>query len=151
MRRWEDVNTAAKTIWVGRSVDATTKVGPTKAHASRSITMPTSLAAALDAHLAATDGELVFPNRSGGYRRYRTYRRDVWDPAASRAGLTVTPHDLRATCASLLIDAGVSVKDVQQQLGHRDVTTTLSFYARVRPSRADELAAKMDALIAEET
>jgi hypothetical protein len=99
--------------------------------------------------LAATPGELVFPNRSGGLRRHRTFRRDSWDPAARAAGLTVTPHDLPATCASLLIDAGASIKDVQAQLGHQDPITTLALYARVRPGRADVLADKMDAPIAE--
>jgi integrase len=144
-----DINAAARSIRVQRSVDGTTVVGPTKTHASRTVTMPTSLATALTTHLAATPGELVFPNRSGGLRRYRTFRRDSWDPAARAAGLTVTPHDLRATCASLLIDAGASIKDVQAQLGHQDPITTLALYARVRPGRADVLADKMDALIAE--
>jgi integrase len=144
-----DLDIAARTIRVQRSVDGTTVVGPTKTHASRTVTMPTSLATALASHLATTSGELVFPNRSGGLRRYRTFRRDSWDPAARAAGLAVSPHDLRATCASLLIDAGASIKDVQTQLGHQDPITTLALYARVRPGRADVLADKMDGLIAE--
>jgi integrase len=117
-------------------------------HASRTVTMPTSLATALASHLAHIPGELVFPNRSGGLRRYRTFLRDSWDPAARTAGLTVTPHDVRATCASLLIDAGASIKHVQAQSGHQDPITNLALYARVRPGRADVLAVEMDALIA---
>jgi integrase len=144
-----DINAERRTIRVQRSVDGTTAVGPTKTHATRTVMMPTSLAAALTSHLALIPGELVFPNRQGGLRRYRTFRRDSWDPAARMAGMTVTPHDLRATCASLLIDAGASIKDVQAQLGHQDPITTLALYARVRPGRADILADKMDALIAE--
>jgi integrase len=92
---------------------------------------------------------LVFPNRKGGYLRYGNWRRDVWDPAAKAAGLEVLPHDLRGTCASLLIDAGASVKDVQLHLGHRDTQTTLNIYARVRPGRSVDLANRLDALIAE--
>ena len=69
--------------------------------------------------------------------------------AAERAGISVTPHDLRATCASLLIDAGASVKDVQALLGHKDEMTTLALYARVRPGKSENLARKMDELLSE--
>jgi integrase len=144
-----DIDAVSRTIRVRRSVDGTTVVGPTKTHASRTVTMPTSLAAALASPPERKPGELVFRSRRGGLRRYRTFRRDSWDPAARAAGLIVTPHDRRATCASLLIDAGASIKDVQTKLGHRDPITTLALYARVRPGRADVLADKMDALIAE--
>ena len=66
-----------------------------------------------------------------------------------RSGVKARPHDLRATCASLLIDAGASVKDVQHHLGHQDELTTLRLYARVRPERSADLAKRLDALIAE--
>ena len=52
---------------------------------------------------------------------------------SGREPVSVTPHDLRATCASLLVDAGASVKDVQAHLGHKDITTTLNLYARIGP------------------
>jgi len=48
-----------------------------------------------------------------------------------------------------LIDAGASVKDVQQHLGHSSVITTITIYAKIRPGRSADLAAKLDALIAE--
>jgi site-specific recombinase XerD len=35
-----------------------------------------------------------------------------------------TPHSLRATTATLLLDAGVDMLKVQELLGHRHVTTT---------------------------
>lgn len=121
-------------------------VGATKTYAVRTITLPVSLSKDLP---ASGGSVLMFPNSKGGHRRYRVWRRDSWDPAIKACGFTATPHDLRATCASLLIDAGASVKDVQQHLGHQDITTTLNLYARVRPGRSADLAAKLDALIAE--
>ncbi len=54
-----------------------------------------------------------------------------------------------ATCVSLLIDAGASVKDVQQYLGHSSVVTTMTIYAEIGPGRTVDLAAKLDALIAD--
>ena len=48
-----------------------------------------------------------------------------------RTGLpNMSPHDLRHTCASLLIQSGADIKSVQDILGHADASTTLNFYAR---------------------
>ncbi len=48
-----------------------------------------------------------------------------------RVGLPdMSPHDLRHTCASLLIQSGADIKSVQDILGHADASTTLNFYAR---------------------
>lgn len=124
--------------------------GPTKTYATRTIALPEFLVDELREHLGTRrPSELVFPNRAGDYRRYRLFRRDSWDPACIATGMSVTPHDLRSTCASLLVDAGASVKDVQQHLGHADITTTLTIYARVRPGRSVDLASRLDALVAE--
>lgn len=47
-----------------------------------------------------------------------------------RCGLHVTPHQLRHTCATLLLNAGAPILTVQTILGHRHVDTTLG-YARL--------------------
>lgn len=41
-----------------------------------------------------------------------------------------SPHDLRHSCASLLLAEGANVKSVQEILGHTDSRTTLDFYVR---------------------
>ena len=42
----------------------------------------------------------------------------------------MSPHDLRHTCATLLLQSGADIKSVQDILGHADARTTLNFYAR---------------------
>ena len=155
--RWSDVDLQRKVLTIQASVEDTTGriiVGPTKTYAVRTITLPDAIALQLqDLRVVRDSGGLVFPNRLGGHKRYRNWRRDVWDKACARSSVRALPHDLRGTCASLLIDAGASPKDVQAHLGHEDVDTTLRLYAwlyaRVRPGRSDDIAARLDALIAE--
>lgn len=42
----------------------------------------------------------------------------------------MSPHDLRHTCASLLLESGADIKSVQDILGHADASTTLNYYVR---------------------
>jgi integrase len=149
--RWSDVDLERGMLTIRESVEDSTGpliVGPTKTYAVRAITLPRALAVELR-NLFVQQTTLVFSNAKGGYLRYGNWRRDCWNPAVKRSGVKATPHDLRATCASLLIDAGASVKDVQAHLGHEDELTTLRLYTRVRPGRSADLANRLDALIGE--
>ena len=152
--QWSDVDLERKTLAVRQSVadvNGRLIVGPTKTYATRTITLPDALQAQLlTLRNSRSPIDLVFPGRGGGCRRYSNWRRDVWSPACEASGVSARPHDLRATCASLLIDAGASPKDVQAHLGHESVETTMRWYARVRPGRSEDLATPLNALIAEE-
>jgi site-specific recombinase XerD len=46
-----------------------------------------------------------------------------------------TPHSLRATAATLLLDSGVDIMEVKELLGHRHVTTTQIYDKRRRSLR----------------
>jgi integrase len=61
---------------------------------------------------------------SRGYcgSRLRTY--------GKKCGVRITPHQLRHTCATLLLNEGLSIISVQKILGHQYINTTLR-YARV--------------------
>jgi integrase len=152
--QWSDVDLERKTLTVRQSVaDVSGRliVGPTKTYATRTITLPDALRAQLlTLKNSKSPINLVFPSRGGGYRRYSNWRRDVWNPARETSGVSARPHDLRATCASLLIDVGASPKDVQAHLGYESVETTMRWYARVRPGRSEDLATRLNALLAEE-
>ena len=42
----------------------------------------------------------------------------------------MSPHDLRHSCATLLLQSGADIKSVQDILGHANANTTLNFYVR---------------------
>lgn len=43
----------------------------------------------------------------------------------------VSPHDLRHSAATLALESGADLKQVQELLGHKDASTTMQFYAGV--------------------
>lgn len=51
-------------------------------------------------------------------------------------------HGFRHTHCSLLFDAGVSIKDVKNRLGHSDIQTTMNIYAHVTKEQEKESAEK---------
>jgi integrase len=56
-------------------------------------------------------------------------------------------HGLRHTCATLLLQAGVPIKVVQERLGHKQISITLDIYAHALPSMQQDAAAKLAALL----
>jgi integrase len=76
----------------------------------------------------------VFPASSGAVWSeydYRNWRRRIFAPAATAAGVPGTrPYYLRHSFASLLLAQGRSIIDVADQLGHAP-TLTLDAYGHV--------------------
>ena len=78
-----------------------------------------------------SDGAFVFSSEVDGSRPWRPeVASHRWDTIRRRAGLDgVRLHDLRHFQATMLLRAGVPVKNVSKRLGHRDAATTLNVYA----------------------
>lgn len=81
------------------------------------------------------DAEAVFLNRRGG----RLTRQGIWlvvKAAGERSGVTehLSPHVLRHSCATHLLDHGADLRVVQEMLGHSSISTT-QVYTRVSQER----------------
>jgi integrase len=131
--------------------------GSTKTHKHRRIALPKFLGSMLAEHLTShcPDNDpdaLVFTGLEGGPLRHDNFYARHFRPSVERA---LPPekhrlrfHDLRHTCASLLIAAGAHPKAIQTQLGHSSITTTLDIHGHLLPSTTEALAAALDATYA---
>lgn len=52
-------------------------------------------------------------------------------------------HDLRHSCASLLIANGFQLKDISEWLGHSDIQTTANIYGHLDVERKNKIATSM--------
>ncbi|WP_025728479.1 tyrosine-type recombinase/integrase [Atopobacter phocae] len=75
--------------------------------------------------------QLLFANRNNSFVCRRIVN-DLLDRMTNEMNIKrITPHSLRHTHASLLLEAGASIKEVQDRLGHKDIKTTMDTYAHV--------------------
>ena len=163
--RWSDVDltTGALSIrrTLSRGLTSRLEAGePKTAAGKRRITMPPSVVDGLKRHRiqqleqrlaladAYNDQDLIFANPFGGPIHPNTIGRGLRRLAA-RAGVPAIPfHDLRHTCATMLLAEGVHPKIVQERLGHSDIAMTLNLYSHVSEDMQRDASDRLDAAIA---
>lgn len=123
--------------------------GPTKTYQRRTVVIPAFLRDLLAEHLARNVGDdpetLVFTTNRGHPMRRKTFGADYWKPAVDAAEVEeLRVHDLRHTCAALLIATGANPKAVQAHLGHSSIQVTYDRYGHLFPSDQEALADKMN-------
>jgi integrase len=94
------------------------------------------------------DNDLIFPNSSTGKPWTHSYLRKVFADTCEIAGVRYRPpHNMRHTCASLLLHQGENLKLVSKQLRHADPKITLSTYAHLLPDAGQEALERLDAAL----
>jgi integrase len=106
----------------------------------RTVPIPPRLVAPMRAACEGLAGDAaVFPAPEGGAWDDTNFRRRVFRPALEAAGVPAgTPHDMRHTAASWLVQAGVDLYRVQMLLGHESFRTTQR-YAHLAPDHFDKI------------
>src|SRR5215213_2080988 len=94
------------------------------------------------------DQGLVFPNETGSLFNPSNLRNRSFKRIKTRANVRedLHFHDLRHTCATLLLSEGVNVKVVSELLGHASIAITLNTHAHVLPDMQDSADAMEAAL-----
>jgi integrase len=159
--RWDDADLDRDTLRVGRGLvreGGRWVVGETKTkRGRRRVNLTPRTVAALKAHrkrqleqrvsLAnlCQDHGLIFSSENGTPLNPENLVKRSFKPLLKRAGLPeIRFHDLRHTCATLLLGRGVHPKLVQHLLGHSSITMTLDRYSHWIPSMGRHAAEGMD-------
>ena len=95
------------------------------------------------------DQDLVFPNNIGFLLNPSNLRNRSFKRIKARSGVRedLRFHDLRHTCATLLLREGVNAKVVSEMLGHASIVITLNTYSHVLPDMQDSAADAMEAAL----
>lgn len=93
------------------------------------------------------DRNLVFTNELGGHLKHNTVYLH-FKKAVTSIGMDATRfHDLRHSCAIMELQAGCSVKAVQEQLGHYSSAFTMDTYAAVSETMKQDTKDRVESFI----
>jgi integrase len=160
---WTDVDLAGRMLTIRNAlqrVDGKLRlVEPKSATSRRTIPLPDVVSGALRAHKARKleerlragsrwrESGLVFTSSIGTPLNSRNVVRS-FHRTLERAGLPhIRFHDLRHSCASLMLAQGISPRTVMETLGHSQIGLTLNTYSHVMPALMRDAADAMDRML----
>src|SRR5829696_8490988 len=149
--KWEDVDLEDGVVRVRRTLarhKGRLVLGEPKTKRSRRTVQLTQAAVeALEGHFARQTAQrnllgelyehqgLVFATQRGTLVNPTNLRKRSFEPLLEKAGLpAIRFHDLRHTCATLLLSSNVNPKIVSEMLGHATIAITLDTYSHVLPN-----------------
>ncbi|MER7965315.1 tyrosine-type recombinase/integrase [Streptomyces ardesiacus] len=162
---WSDVDLNAGTLRVRRNVQRIRRElifgTPKTMRSVRTVSLPQRCVQALTQHRAAQDRErkiagpkwkpaegqpagLIFTTSTGRVIDPRGLNRMLTILCRDARVPRVRVHDLRHTCASLLLAQGVDARTIMETLGHSTITMTLDTYAHVMGTTLRAAADRMD-------
>ncbi|WP_322756372.1 site-specific integrase [Frankia sp. Cas3] len=163
---WADVDLVGRTLTVRqtlhRSDGQLVLFAPKTAKSRRTIPLPTICVDALRAHCRRQNTEraqagerwqetgLVFTTTIGTPIEPRNLNRHFYVLCAKAGVRRVRLHDLRHTCASLLLAQGVPARVVMELLGHSAIAVTMNVYSHVMPAASRDATDKIGSLLGED-
>jgi hypothetical protein len=157
--RWRHLDTKKQQYYVCENITRRMAFGDVKGRNAAPVELSSFVISALEdqrtrvarwqlSSEAWEDNNLIFPNSSTGKPWTHSYVRKVFADTCEMAGVRYRPpHNMRHTCASLLLHQGENLKLVSKQLRHADPKITLSTYAHLLPDAGQEALERLDAAL----
>jgi integrase len=159
---WRDVDLVRRRAVINRGLQRQAGKGMVldetkRTRSRRSVPLSHRCVAALEAHRRVQDAEraattdwadegLIFPSARGTKIDPARVREQLARDLTAARCPDVRVHDLRHTCATLLLKRNVHPKIVQELLGHATIAITLDLYSHVMPALSGVVADHMDEL-----
>lgn len=131
-----DLDLAERVGWVRKG----------KGGKDRLFILPESLLGPLQRYLRRHDSPWLFPGRNGNHLHPSTIQKMI-STAAKTGGISkpVTPHTLRHSFATHLLEAGTDIRKIQELLGHANLSTTQR-YTQVSAEELKKVRSPLDLL-----
>jgi len=132
--KWKDLDFENRSIYVNRSI-VRGIIGTPKNHEIRTVDMSHQLCETLKN--VDRKSEWIFPGRDNKKPfDGDAFRLRVFKPIIKKANLQESTriHDLRHAYASTMIQNGVNIKYVSDQLGHHSISITADIYGHLEPN-----------------
>jgi integrase len=159
---WRDLDWGRQTLAISGAVGweegILVRAEPKTAAGLRTLPLSPALLDALREHQQRQQDEasgpdwntlgLIFPSEAGTLLNPRNVVRHFKGLLiVARLPSRVRFHDLRHTCATLLISQGIHPRVVMELLGHSAISVTMNTYAHALPADQRSAAAALDALL----
>lgn len=163
--QWDDIDFEKKTIHVRHTLTFVNGeqflTTPKSKTSRRVIFMPAPLVEILKEHQAKqrelifalgreyAHPEVVFTTDRGDYKFQSAFNYSLAKRLEGTGFEFITPHNLRHSNATLLLNSGVDIKVVSEHLGHSDIKVTANVYADVLDSMRRRTAEILEFKIAQ--
>ncbi|HGU6173228.1 TPA: tyrosine-type recombinase/integrase [Escherichia coli] len=156
---WEDIDFQKKTITITKGLVYTKEKGlvveePKTEKSKRTIPIPNMLLQYLRRHQIKmleegnyAKDKPVFCSQNGTYINPRNLNRKYYELCKKAEIEDVNLHALRHTFATMLLEAGVNLKVVQELLGHTRISTTADIYSHVAPEIKRNAVQKIEKIL----
>lgn len=162
--QWGDLNTKKLELDISRNVtldkadESGLHIGKTKTGEARTVPISDRICRLLLAFKKEQETKFqailppstfIFCNDTDPYKPIRpdSITKHVRKFVESNGLPNVSPHDLRHSAATLALESGADLKDVQTLLGHKDPGTTMKFYAGVTEEKQRRTVEGIESLI----
>ena len=150
---WDDIDLERSTLKISKNITRKSPTAPWEittpknVSSNRTVPMPKSLCALLKEYKEQQSKLCPSPTFVFGGERPLTQRTTdrYFADVCEKAGVKkIRIHDLRHSCASLLISRGVSIVAVSRQLGHSNIEQTLNTYSHLMPDDKSKIIAELE-------
>ena len=146
--QWKDIDFEENTISVTKSVEHISHrpylKEPKTDAGVRYVPLVQALKQKLEPHRSSPE-HFLFSDDGGKTPLHKQRYNRLYADYQAAVGITATAHQLRHSYATIAVEEDVNPKDLQNALGHADISTTMNVYAAARKRSTQKVAAKLNA------